>query len=67
VTSANSSYDTRIAPLSPLSYAADTIRKKFDTCRFADHKKKVIDPLMCVTRVSVETRRVTEAVRAAKR
>ncbi len=67
MTSAKSSYDTRIAPLSPLSYAADTIHKKFDTCRFADRKEKVIDPLMRVTRASVGTHCITEAMRAAKR
>ena len=32
-----------------------TIREKFDTYRFADYKEKVIDLLMRVTRVSVET------------
>ena len=38
-----------------------TIRAKFDTYRFADHKERVIDLLARVTRVSVETmRRVAE-------
>ncbi|HQY77618.1 MAG TPA: hypothetical protein PLT54_12840, partial [Rhodoferax sp.] len=32
-----------------------TIREKFDTYRFADYKDKVIDLLMRVTTVSVET------------
>ena len=32
-----------------------TIREKFDTYRFADYKDKVIDLLMRVTPVSVET------------
>jgi len=31
-----------------------TIREKFDTYRFADHKEKVIELLMRVTTVSVE-------------
>jgi predicted helicase len=44
-----------------------TIREKFDTYRFADYKEKVIDLLMRVTRVSVETHRITEAMRSAKR
>ena len=34
-----------------------TIREKFNTYRFADHKEKVIDLLKRVTRVSVETMR----------
>jgi predicted helicase len=44
-----------------------TIREKFDTYRFADHKEKVIDLLMRVTTVSVETVRVTEAMRSMAR
>jgi hypothetical protein len=32
-----------------------TIREKFDTYRFADHKEKVIDLLARVTTVSAET------------
>ena len=39
-----------------------TIREKFNTYRFADHKEKVIDLLMRVTRVSVETVRITQAM-----
>jgi predicted helicase len=35
-----------------------TIREKFDTYRFADHKERVIDLLQRVTRVSVETQRI---------
>ena len=35
-----------------------TIRAMFDTYRFADHKEKVIDLLMRVTTVSVETVRI---------
>lgn len=44
-----------------------TIREKFDTYRFADYKEKVIDLLMRVTTVSVETIRVVSAMRAASR
>ncbi|MCB1885230.1 MAG: N-6 DNA methylase [Geminicoccaceae bacterium] len=40
-----------------------TIREKFDTYRFADHKERVIDLLGRVVRVSVETVAVTEAMR----
>ena len=39
-----------------------TIREKFYTYRFADHKEKVIDLLKRVTRVSVETMKVVEAM-----
>ena len=44
-----------------------TIREKFNTYRFADHKEKVIDLLKRVTRVSVETMKIVEAMRAANR
>ena len=44
-----------------------TIREKFDTYRFADYKEKVIDLLMRVTTVSVETVRMTQAMRARSR
>jgi predicted helicase len=44
-----------------------TIREKFDTYRFADHKEKVVDLLMRVTTVSVETVRVTEAMKGLAR
>jgi predicted helicase len=44
-----------------------TIREKFDTYRFADYKEKVIDLLMRVTRVSVETQYIVEAMRKAPR
>lgn len=44
-----------------------TIREKFDTYRFADHKEKVVDLLMRVTTVSVETVRITEAMKAVAR
>ena len=44
-----------------------TIREKFNTYRFANYKEKVIDLLMRVTRVSIETVRIVEAMRAEKR
>ena len=44
-----------------------TIREKFNTYRFADHKEKVIDLLKRVTRVSVETMKIVEGMRAEKR
>ncbi len=44
-----------------------TIREQFNTYRFADQKEKVIDLLKRVTRVSVETMKIVEAMRAEKR
>ncbi len=44
-----------------------TIREKFNTYRFADYKEKVVDLLMRVTRVSVETMAIVEAMRQAPR
>ena len=44
-----------------------TIREKFDTYRFADYKEKVIDLLMRVTTVSVETMTIVESMKNAKR
>jgi predicted helicase len=44
-----------------------TIREKFDTYRFADYKEKVIDLLMRVTTVSVETVKLVAAMHAASR
>jgi predicted helicase len=44
-----------------------TIREKFDTYRFADYKEKVIDLLLRVTTVSLETERIVEAMRKASR
>jgi predicted helicase len=44
-----------------------TIREKFNTYRFADYKEKAVDILMRVTRVSVETMAIVEAMRAAPR
>lgn len=44
-----------------------TIRARFDTYRFADYKEKVIDLLARVTTVSVETVRITNEMREARR
>jgi predicted helicase len=44
-----------------------TIREKFNTYRFADYKEKVADLLARVTRVSVETVAMTEAMKGARR
>ena len=44
-----------------------TIAAKFNSYRFKDYKEKVIDLLMRVTRVSVETMAIVEAMKAAKR
>jgi len=44
-----------------------TIREKFDTYRFADHKERVVDLLGRVCRVSVETVAITEVMRGATR
>lgn len=44
-----------------------TIRETFNTYRFADYKEHVIDLLTRVTRVSVETMAITEAMKGAKR
>jgi predicted helicase len=39
-----------------------TIREKFNTYRFADYNEKVIDLLKRVTRVSVETMEIVDAM-----
>ena len=44
-----------------------TIREKFNTYRFADYKEKVIDLIARVTRVSVETVEIVEAMKKAER
>jgi predicted helicase len=44
-----------------------TIREKFDTYRFADHKERVIALLARVARVSVETVRIVEDLKAGPR
>nr|WP_305888940.1 type ISP restriction/modification enzyme [Parvularcula maris] len=45
----------------------ETVRRLFDTYRFADHKERVIDLLARVTTVSIETVAITNAMAAAKR
>jgi predicted helicase len=40
-----------------------TIRQKFNTYRFADHKEKVINLLKRVARVSIETMKIVERMR----
>ena len=44
-----------------------TIREKFNTYRFADYKEKVVDLIRRVTRVSVETVAITEAMKSGRR
>lgn len=44
-----------------------TIRAKFNSYRFADHKEAVIDLLKRVTRVSVETMQIVDAMRHTMR
>lgn len=44
-----------------------TIREKFNTYRFADHKEKVIDLLMRVCTVSVRTQEVVRGMKKAER
>ena len=44
-----------------------TIRAKFDTYRFAGHKERVIDLLARVVRVSVQTLRIADALKAGPR
>jgi predicted helicase len=44
-----------------------TIREKFNRYRFSDHKEAVIDLLGRVTRVSVETIKIIEAMRGLRR
>lgn len=44
-----------------------TVRDKFNAYRFADYKETVIDLLMRVTRVSVETVDIVAAMKLAKR
>jgi predicted helicase len=44
-----------------------TIREKFDTYRFADHRERVIDLLARVVRVSVETVRIVQGLAQLRR
>ena len=69
-------WDYRLGNRSALEWVLDqhkektprdpTIREKFNTYRFADHKEKVIDLLRRVTRVSVETTEIVSAMRSAR-
>ena len=43
------------------------MREKFNTYRFADYKERMIDPLAPVMTVSLETVKITEAMRALER
>ena len=44
----------------------ETIREKFNTYRFADYKEQVIDLLMRVVHVSIETMAIVEAMRGVQ-
>lgn len=44
-----------------------TIREKFNTYQFSDHKENVIDLLMRVTTVSVDTMKIVESMKDAER
>lgn len=44
-----------------------TIREKFNSYRFADHKERVADLLARVVRVSVETMAIVAEIAAARR
>ncbi len=70
-------HDYRLGNRSALDWVLDqhkerrpkdpTVRERFDTYRFADHKERVADLLARVTRVSVETVGIVEAIRGARR
>lgn len=70
-------WDYRLGNRSALDWVLDqhkekkpkdpTIREKFDTYRFKDHKERVIDLLARVTTVSVETVRIVDEMRRARR
>jgi predicted helicase len=70
-------FDYRLGDRSGLDWILDqykertpkdpTIREKFNTYRFKDYKEKVIDLITRVTRVSVETVAIVEAMRKAER
>jgi predicted helicase len=70
-----SAWDYRLGNRSALEWVLDqhkekkskdpTIRERFNTYRFADHKERVIDLLQRVTRVSVETIEIVTAMKAA--
>ena len=44
-----------------------TVRAKFNTYRFADHKESMIDLLARVITVSLETVKITQAMRELER
>lgn len=44
-----------------------TVREKFNTYRFADHKEEMIKLLARVVTVSLETVKITEAMRVLER
>ena len=68
-------WDYRLGNRSALEWVLDqhkekkpkdpTIRERFNTYRFADHKERVIDLLTRVTRVSVETMEIVTAMKTA--
>jgi predicted helicase len=70
-------WDYRLGNRSALDWVLDqhkekkpkdpTIRARFDTYRFADHKERVIDLLARVATVSVETVRIVGAMKGAAR
>jgi predicted helicase len=70
-------WDYRLGNRSALDWVLDqhkekkpkdpTIREKFDTYRFKDHKERVIDLLARVTTVSVETVRIVDEMKGARR
>lgn len=72
-----SAWDYRLGNRSGLEWILDqykektpkdpTIREKFNTYRFKDYKEKVVDLLMRVTRVSVETMEIVEAMKTLER
>ncbi|WP_353092821.1 type ISP restriction/modification enzyme [Methylibium sp.] len=70
-------WDYRLGNRSALDWVLDqhkekkpkdpTIREKFDTYRFKDHKERVIDLLARVTTVSLETVRIVDEMKGARR
>ncbi len=69
-----SAWDYRLGNRSALEWVLDqhkektpkdpTIRERFNTYRFADHKERVVELLKRVTRVSVETMEIVAAMKA---
>ena len=54
-------------PVSGGGAAGPTVRERFNGCRFADHKERVVDLIARVARVSVETMAIVEAMAAVRR